>query len=500
MMMITGCILFWIYIIALSVITVYCLAQFHLLLQYRKYKALVSPHVENQVEAAHDNPSLPTITIQLPIYNEKYVVGRLIDNIMEMDYPRELLDVQVIDDSDDMTRELAAEKVKFYKNKGYQIEHVIRKIRSGYKAGALKDSLPMAKGELIAIFDADFLPNNDFLLKVISFFDDPKVGVVQTRWEHLNESYSLLTRLQAYQLNVHFTVEQKGRDHSDYLLQFNGTAGIWRKSAIEDAGGWEADTLTEDLDLSYRAQLKGWKIVFREDIASPAELPAEMNGLKSQQFRWMKGGAETAKKILPEVWKSKIGSVRKFHATVHLLSSTVYLFVFLLGILSVPILLLLKPTEEDTTLLSFFAVSLFCITVVYIYANVDLADKKRPLLFTIIKMAVIFPLFLSLSMGLSLHNSVAVMMGYFGKKTSFVRTPKFNIQTLKDTFASKGDYLYKTVSVVTMFEGILAFYFALAIYLGFVMDNYLFTILHFLLFAGYSTVFYYSVRHIAPVK
>ncbi|MBK9735611.1 MAG: glycosyltransferase [Saprospiraceae bacterium] len=246
------------------------------------------------------------VTIQLPVYNEKYVIERLIDNIIKLDYPKDRMEIHILDDSTDETKTIVQKKVSYYKKSGYNIDYFNRHERTGFKAGALKDGMKMAKGEFIAIFDADFLPRPNFLRLTLPSFDDPKIGVVQTRWEHINQSYSLLTELQAFQLNVHFTVEQKGRYQAGYMLQFNGTAGIWRSSCIIDAGGWEADTLTEDLDLSYRAQMKGWHIKYLEHVTAPAELPAEINGLKSQQFRWMKGGAETAKKMLPRVWDSKI--------------------------------------------------------------------------------------------------------------------------------------------------------------------------------------------------
>ncbi len=500
MMLIVGTFLFWIYVVLLLAITLFCLTQFYLLIQYRFYKIASQNESRDIQSISLDHDSLPLITVQLPVYNERYVIARLIDNIAQLDYPKDKLEIQVIDDSDDVTKEIAAQKVEIYKSRGFMIEHIRRPLRSGYKAGALRDALPFARGKLIAIFDADFLPHPDFLKRTVLLFNDPKVGVVQTRWEHINESYSLLTRLQAFQLNVHFTVEQKGRDYADFWLQFNGTAGVWRKETIIDAGGWEADTLTEDLDLSYRAQLKGWKIIFREDIGSPSELPSEMNGLKSQQFRWMKGGAETAKKLIPLVLKSQAHPFIKFHAMMHLLSSSVYLFVFLLGVLSVPILILLSSAVYIQSVFSFFGISLLCIIIVYIYANVDLANKERPLYMTILKMIFIFPVFLSLSMGLSLHNSIAVVKGYLGKKTSFIRTPKFNIQSLTDQFMNKKDYLSKPVSLVTLFEGILALYFATAVYMGYKLDNHLFTLLHLLLFFGYSTVFFYSIRHLSLEK
>ncbi|NNF35567.1 MAG: glycosyltransferase, partial [Saprospiraceae bacterium] len=273
-----GYILLGIYIISLAYVTIFCLVQFQLLYHYRKHK---SRFTSKSPLNGDNEDDYPFITVQLPIYNERYVVERLIENITRLDYPKDKFEIHVIDDSTDVTKNLAMKAVQKHLAEGYDIRHITRSNRQGYKAGALKEAMKYARGNFICIFDADFLPKPDFLRRVLPYFDDKKVGVVQTRWEHINQDYSLLTRLQAFQLNVHFTVEQKGRDAGNYMLQFNGTAGIWRRKTIEDAGGWEADTLTEDLDLSYRAQLKGWKIVFREDIGSPAELPSEMNGLKS---------------------------------------------------------------------------------------------------------------------------------------------------------------------------------------------------------------------------
>lgn len=493
MIQILGYILFSVYVIALIYITLFCLMQFQLLYHYRKHKSHFTskkPLSANTIMA-----DLPFVTIQLPIYNERYVVERLIENMVEIDYPKDKYEIHVIDDSTDITKDICLAKVKQYKQLGYNIEHITRKNRIGYKAGALKDATPYAKGEFIAIFDADFLPKKNFIRSVLPYFESEKVGVVQTRWEHINQDYSLLTKLQAFQLNVHFTVEQKGRDAGNYMLQFNGTAGMWRKEAIIDAGGWEADTLTEDLDLSYRAQLKGWKIVFREDIGSPAELPAEMNGLKSQQFRWMKGGAETAKKMLPTIWKSDLNPAKKLHATMHLMSSTVFLFIFILGVFSVPILFYIIPLGINKDYLAIFMLALASISVIYMSANIELCEPSEPFYKKFFKTLILFPVFLSLSMGLSLHNSIAVIQGYFGKKSAFIRTPKFNIKGLSDSF-SKRDYFYNNISKTTIVEGLLAIYFACGIVAGIIMKDGSFLFLHILLLFGYSTIFYYSIKHI----
>lgn len=487
---ILGYVLLAVYMAALTYITFYCLMQFHLLYHYQKKRKVVDQESLLDIESEE----VPFVTIQLPIFNELYVTERLIDNITKFDYPKERYEIHILDDSTDETLDISKRKVKEYKAKGYNIELIRRKDRVGYKAGALKYGMQYVKGKYIAIFDADFLPNPDFLRKTIPYFKDEKIGVVQTRWEHINENYSLITRLQAFQLNVHFTVEQKGRDAGNFLLQFNGTAGVWRREAIDSAGGWEADTLTEDLDLSYRAQLKGWKIAFREDIGSPAELPAEMNGLKSQQFRWMKGGAETAKKMLPTVWNSDIPFLKKVHASTHLLSSSVFLCVFVMGVFSVPILYFLNPMGIDSDYFGVFLLSLVSIIFVYYVANVDQEWKEGSKLWLIVKFIFIFPVFLALSMGLSLHNSVAVIQGYLGRKSAFIRTPKFDIKGLSDSF-KKEKYQAKKISSVTIMEGLLSLYFMAGVYYGYSIDNYTFLMLHILLTLGYGATFYYTVKH-----
>jgi cellulose synthase/poly-beta-1,6-N-acetylglucosamine synthase-like glycosyltransferase len=481
-----------VYLICLSYITIYCLFQFHLLLHYNAHKRKTK---NNLLTSPKLNGHHPFVTIQLPLYNEFFVIERLIDNIVKLDYPKDRFEIHILDDSTDETLQLSKDKVAEYGAQGFDIRLITRNERKGYKAGALKEAMQYAKGEFIAIFDADFLPEPTFLKDTIPHFNDEKIGVVQTRWGHINQNYSLITELQAFQLNVHFTVEQQGRESADYLLQFNGTAGVWRRSAIDDAGGWEADTLTEDLDLSYRAQLKGWKIVYLEEITSPAELPSEMIGLKSQQYRWMKGGAETAKKLLPTIWRSQLGLIQKLHASTHLMGSSVFLFIFVLGVFSVPLVYILNPLQLDTRFMSIFLISLLCIIAVYYVANVRTAWDNQNKLKSIFKFIVLFPAFLSLSMGLSLHNSLAVLQGYRGKKSSFVRTPKFNILGIKDSF-KKSKYQSSKISLVTIFEGLLACYFLAAIIIGLMVDDRSMIIFHIFLFFGYSSIFFFSIKHL----
>jgi cellulose synthase/poly-beta-1,6-N-acetylglucosamine synthase-like glycosyltransferase len=479
------------YLVALSYVTFYCLMSFHLLYNYKKSHW----NDEGPKDEELEKNDFPFVTIQLPIYNELYVVERLIESICEFDYPKDRYEVHVLDDSTDETIEITRKKVDEYKNKGFLIEHIRRADRVGYKAGALKAGMKYAKGEFIAIFDADFLPKKNFLKKTIPFFKNKKVGVVPTRWEHINEDYSLITKLQAFQLNVHFRVEQVGRKAGNYMLQFNGTAGVWRRNCIDDAGGWEADTLTEDLDLSYRAQLNGWEIVYLENVGSPAELPAEMNGLKSQQHRWMKGGAETAKKMLPSVWKSNLNFGQKVHASLHLLSSSVFLFVFLIGISSVPLIFYLGMLKINAAYFAFFLIGLLSIIAIYYTANVHAEDNGDSYLKSLLKFMLLFPVFLALSMGLSFHNSIAVLQGYLGKKSPFVRTPKFAISTGSDTVNNK-KYLAEKIPMTTILEGILAIYFFAAVLGAIYYENTTFIVFHILLMLGYGTICYYSIRHL----
>jgi cellulose synthase/poly-beta-1,6-N-acetylglucosamine synthase-like glycosyltransferase len=482
--------IFGIYIAALVYILIFCLIQFHLLYIYRK-KNSATPLFMKKDHAEQ----YPFVTVQLPIFNELYVVERLIDCVAQFNYPKSRFEIHILDDSTDETVAIVKRKVEEYVAKGFQIRQIQRENRTGFKAGALKEGMKHAKGEFIAIFDADFLPNPDFLKRTLPYFASSEVGVVQTRWEHINEDYSLITKLQAFQLNVHFTIEQSARQLADYFLQFNGTGGVWRRKAIEDAGGWEADTLTEDLDLSIRAQMNGWKITYLEEFGSPAELPAEMNGLKSQQFRWMKGGAETAKKMIPKVWRSGIPLWKKFHATIHLLSSTIFVFVFIVGVLSVPALFLIEPLGFNKNYFAIFLTGLLTIGAVYFVGNSRVAWQSESIGKRILKFIFLFPIFLSLSMGLSLHNTVAVIQGYIGRKSPFVRTPKFNIQGITDSLRKK-KYLAHKIPITTVFEGILALYFLAAIIAGIYCKDTAFILFHFLLMVGYGSICFFSIRHV----
>ena len=400
-----------------------------------------------------DSLGEPMVTVQLPIYNELYVIERLIDAVCALDYPKDRLEIQVLDDSTDETVEVVSAAVAQKRLEGFDIVQIRRENRVGFKAGALRYGLEMAKGEFVAIFDADFVPKPEFLRKTLRHFIGSHIGMVQTRWEHLNNEFSLLTRAQGIALDGHFVIEQQVRNKSGFFINFNGTAGIWRRSCIVDAGNWQDDTLTEDLDLSYRAQLKGWKFVFLNDVTSPAELPSEINALKSQQFRWTKGAIETAKKILPRVWKAKLPLRVKLQCTLHLTNNLVFPFILLTGILNVPLVFIKQTGHHETffAFMSVFVLAFISSFLFYLYSQKDvyLDWKKRIFL---------FPLFMSGSMGFSVNNTRAVMEGLFNKKSAFIRTPKFRIENEKDTWKNKKYRASSKLSFSVILEVSLALY------------------------------------------
>ena len=357
----TAKIILFLYAFCLFLIFYYSVVQVSLAVAYvrtRKKRFL-------EIAPIFDLTNAPKVTVQLPMYNEMYVADRIIDTTAELDYPRDKFQIQVLDDSTDETKEIIANKVKELAAKGIDIIHIHRTDRTGYKAGALDSAMDKVSGEFIAIFDADFVPDTDFLLKTIPYFQDEKIGVVQTRWGHLNKTYSMLTELQAFGLNGHFAIEQGGRSTNGHYINFNGTAGIWRKSCIADAGGWEHDTITEDLDLSYRAQMKGWKFKYLEDVISPAELPITMSALKSQQHRWMKGGAEVFMKMWKRLVKNpNVRFTDKVHGLAHLFNSTVFVFILCLSVLSL-FVLHIKDSFSDLNFVIQFG-SFFIISTIFL--------------------------------------------------------------------------------------------------------------------------------------
>lgn len=493
-----GYLMLLIYFLAMSAVTVYCLLQFHLLYLYKKYHK-ENPDIQyRKYNIAVEN--VPFVTVQLPMYNEMYVAERIIDYVAAQEYPKDKFEIHVLDDSTDETVSIVAAKVKELRAKGFNIEHIHRVNRQGYKAGALQEAMPRVNGDYIAIFDADFTPRADFLRTTLPYFENEKVGIVQTRWEHINADYSLLTKLQALQLNVHFTVEQAGRSYGNLLLQFNGTAGVWRKKVINEAGGWQSDTLTEDLDLSFRAQILGYKIQYLEKLESPAELPVEMNGLKGQQFRWNKGGAQNARKLLHLIWKesgNKLNLIQKLHATSQLLAYGIFLWVFIAGISSVPLAFAFSELGISTHFLSFSVLGLFSVAGISYTANITAAlNRNVPHTFwEKLRFFGLFISFLPISMGLSLYNAIAVIEGYRGKASAFVRTPKYGINGEQKTF-TKASYVAKKISWVTIAEGILSLVFTGSVIVGLVTGNYAFVLFHSMLAFGFGTICFYSIKHL----
>jgi len=375
---------------------------------------------------------LPVITVQLPLFNEIYVVERLLKSVSELDYPRERLQIQVLDDSTDETRCLTASCAQKLAERGFDVELIHRTDRVGYKAGALEAGLATARGDFVCILDADFVPQPELLRSAVHFFTDPKVGMIQTRWGHINRGYSLLTRVQAMFLDGHLLLEQVARSRSGRFFNFNGTAGIWRKSCIAESGGWQHDTLTEDLDLSYRAQLAGWKFVFLTDVVTPAELPVDMNGFKSQQHRWTKGSIQTCKKLLPRIWRSGLPLPIKIEATGHLTSNFAYLLLACLCVLLHP-----SAGGPQSGWLRMFLLDVpiflsasVSVAVFYICAQRELHPR------TWMKEILLLPALIALGVGLSINNARAVLEAVFNHPSEFTRTPKYGIENKRQTWRS----------------------------------------------------------------
>ena len=477
-----------IYGLCLVLIFFYSVIQLSLAIAYvrnrKKQQARVTP--------PFDLANAPKVTVQLPMFNEMYVAERIIETCAEIDYPRDKFQIQVLDDSTDETKEIIAKKCAEVAARGINIQHVHRVDRTGYKAGALDAAMDKVEGEFIAIFDADFVPSKDFLLRTIPYFTE-NIGVVQTRWGHLNKDYSLLTELQAFGLNGHFAIEQGGRNASGHYINFNGTAGVWRRETIDDAGGWEHDTITEDLDLSYRAQMKGWQFVYLEEVESPAELPITMSALKSQQHRWMKGGAE----VFIKMWK-RLATTRglkfsdRVHGLAHLFNSSVFFFILILSLLSLAVLHI-KDSFSDLNIYIKYGMYFFSSTIFlgFYYWN-SFRDKKGNFFADLVRFLARFVQFLTVSMALGLSNAVAVIEGYLGIKSSFVRTPKFNVAK-KDEF--KGNkYDKKSLSIINILEGIFMVTFGFTAVNRAIYGDLGMVPFHLMLAIGYGIIFFNTLK------
>jgi cellulose synthase/poly-beta-1,6-N-acetylglucosamine synthase-like glycosyltransferase len=410
-----------VYFTVLGLLACYGLHRYVMIFLYYRYR-------DQKPVPAGRFESLPVVTVQLPLYNEMYVADRLLDAVAALDYPREKLQIQVLDDSTDETSEIVARKTAQLQAAGFDIVHVRRPNRRGYKAGALENGLQTAKGEFIAIFDADFVPSPDLLNQTIQYFTDPGIGMIQTRWGHLNERYSVLTRLQSMFLDGHLLIEQTARSRSGRFFNFNGTAGLWRRSCIENSGGWQHDTLAEDLDLSYRAQINGWRFLFLTDIVTPAELPVEMNAFKIQQHRWAKGSIQTCKKVLPMLWRSTAPLKVKLEGTIHLTSNFGHILLLMLCFMLHPAAAVetnaVTGGNQWTKLLlvdlPLFLSASLSITAFYFCAQMELHRQWW-------KRLAYLPALMAMGVGLSINNARAVLEGVFNYRSEFVRTPKWGV-------------------------------------------------------------------------
>ncbi len=416
------------YLAVLGILGIYGFHRAHLVYLYWRHRNH-APQPNGTLK------ELPVVTVQLPMFNEMYVAERLLEGVAGIDYPKDKLEIQVLDDSTDETCEIVKRKINDLSQRGFNVTYLHRTDRTGYKAGALEAGLRVAKGDYLLVFDADFVPEPNIINHLIHYFADPKVGMVQARWGHLNRDYSMLTRVQSMMLDGHFVIEHIARNRSGRFFNFNGTAGIWRKCAIIDAGGWQHDTVTEDMDLSFRAHLRGWNFVYAPHALAPAEVPCEMNSFKTQQYRWAKGSAQTARKLLPMVLRANIPLRVKIEALFHLTNNFAYLFLVILAILQLPNMLLRRRMDSPELLLldiPLFAATCISITLFYLTSHNALYggfwDAVRRL-----------PMTMALGIGLSINNAWAVIEGLFGKDLEFVRTPKHGI-TQKDQRWKKARY------------------------------------------------------------
>jgi cellulose synthase/poly-beta-1,6-N-acetylglucosamine synthase-like glycosyltransferase len=440
------------YFFVLSILAIYGWHRYYLVYLYMKNKG--------KVPARLPPPAvLPRVTVQLPIFNEMYVADRLIASVCDLDYPKDLLEIQVLDDSTDETRDIAELAVRRHAARGFDIHYLHRVDRTGYKAGALDAGLRQATGEFIGIFDADFIPPKEFLLRTLPYFDtDPKVAMVQARWGHINQDYSLLTKIQSILLDAHFVLEHGGRNRAGCFFNFNGTAGIWRREAIPDAGGWQHDTLTEDLDLSYRAQLRGWRFIFLPDLVSPAEVPVEMNSFKSQQHRWAKGSIQTCMKLLPQILHSNQPLAVKAEAFFHLSANFNYLLMSVLSILMFPAMYVrysMGWTEMLLIDIPLFAAATLSFCNFYTVSQRELyPDWKARLKY--------LPFLMSIGIGLCVNNTRAVLEAIFGKQSEFARTPKYGIERQTDEWVGKK--YHQSVGIQPIIELTLGLYFTATVF------------------------------------
>ncbi len=449
------------YFTILIILAIYGIHRYQLVYLYLRNK--------RSIPSPKNFTSLPTVTVQLPIYNEMFVVERLLESVARLNYPADLLEIQLLDDSTDETRYVALKAVESLRRQGVNIHYLHRENRNGFKAGALAHGLKVAKGEFIAIFDADFVPDPEFLSKTIHYFTNPKLGMVQTRWGHINRDYNHLTQVEAMILDGHFVMEHGGRFRSGRFFNFNGTAGMWRREAIESSGGWQHDTLTEDTDLSYRAQMAGWEFLYLPEVVCPAELPVEMNAFKNQQFRWAKGLVQTGIKLLPRILRSDLPFRIKTEAFFHLTANCSYPLMVLFSFIFLPAMIVRFYQGWFQMLLidlPLFLVATMSVSSFYMISQREIYPNDWKKRFKYL------PFMMSVGIGLSVSNSRAVLEAFFGVQTSFKRTPKYCIESARDNVAPKTKYRRRS-GYTPYLELILGIYFAITVLYAFSNENYL---------------------------
>jgi cellulose synthase/poly-beta-1,6-N-acetylglucosamine synthase-like glycosyltransferase len=483
---------FALYVFALVALFTYGMNCYLLMLFYRLKRSASLQQHDAVIAHFYQNYPVdhwPAVTIQLPIFNERYVVERLIKSICRFDYPKALLEIQILDDSTDDTGDIARMMVNQMKEQGFDIDYIHRDDRTGFKAGALKEGLKTAKGELVGIFDADFIPQPDFLRETVPYFADPGIGMIQTRWGHINADYSMLTRAQSMGIDGHFGVEQAARAWSGLFMNFNGTAGIWRKKTIEDAGGWQADTLTEDLDLSYRAQLKGWKLSFLSHVVCPAEVPVTITAFKSQQHRWAKGSIQTAKKNLGKLFKSDLPLLVKLQALLHLTHYMVHPMMLIVVLTSIPMLYsqwFFSSLYFPIMIFTLFCLATFGPSSMYMFSQkIIYGDWKSRIKF--------LPFLMCLGTGIAVNNTKAVLEALLDVKTGFVRTPKYGIRTQADGWQGKCYSI--PLSALSLIEFIFGVYSLAGLLMFLIFSKYLVSPFLLIYTLGFFYVCFLSLKH-----
>jgi cellulose synthase/poly-beta-1,6-N-acetylglucosamine synthase-like glycosyltransferase len=485
-------ILLGIYLFALAALLTYGMNCWFLMLIYRMNSPKAARKHQRIKETFYRNippKDWPHVTIQLPIYNECYVVERLIESVCNIDWPGHLLEVQVLDDSTDDTVKIARAMVAKMKAAGVDIVDIHRSDRSGFKAGALREGLRIAKGSLVAVFDADFIPGPDFLKESIPYFQDPRIGMLQTRWGHINSDYSLLTRAQSIGIDGHFGVEQASRAWGGLFMNFNGTGGVWRKKTIQEAGGWQADTLTEDLDLSYRAQLKGWKLMFASQVVCPAEIPVTINAFKSQQHRWAKGSIQTARKNLGKLLKSDVSWLVKIQAFLHLTHYMVHPMMLLVVLTSIPMLY----TQWFFDNLAYPAM-IFTVLCLATFGPSSLYLFSQRILYRDWKTRIKYlPFLMCLGTGIAVNNTKAVLEALFDIESGFIRTPKYGIQQKGEKWKNKRYAI--PLNAVSILEFFLGLYSLTGLLMFLFFSKYLVSPFLLIYTSGFFYVFFLSVKH-----